>query len=103
MSDNFIQPNRALEEQIAACRNSNEIRDVLLHYQELNSLPTKYDRAALPSREWAAPESAESQKVIGPPLVRRDVTLDDGSIKTVTAYSTSGLDILEQALRGKHF
>jgi hypothetical protein len=98
MSDNFTQPNRALEEQIAACRNSNEIRDVLLRYQELNALPTKYDRAALPSREWAAPESAEAQKSAGPALVRRDVTMADGSIKTVTAYSTSGLDLLEREL-----
>ena len=99
MSDNFTQPNRALEEQIAACRNSNEIRDVLLHYQETNSLPTKYDRAALPSREWASPESAEAPKSNLPPLLQRDVRLDDGSVKTISAYSTSGLDFLEQQLR----
>jgi hypothetical protein len=98
MSDNFTQPNRALEEQIAACRNSNEIRDVLLHYQETNSLPTKYDRAALPTREWASPESAEAPKSNLPPLVRRDVTMPDGSIKTIFGYSTSGLDFLEREL-----
>jgi hypothetical protein len=101
MSDNFTQPNRALEEQIAACRNSNEIRDVLLHYQELNALPTKYDRVALPSREWAAPESAEAPKVNAEAMFRRDVTMADGSVKTVTAYSTSGLDFLERTLLGK--
>jgi hypothetical protein len=98
MSDNFTKANPQLERDIAACRNSNEIRDVLLHYQELNSLPTKYDRAALPTREWAAPESAEAPKA-NEKLLRRTFTDNKGVSHEVTGYSLSGLDYLENEIR----
>lgn len=50
MSQDFTKPNAQLEAQIAAATTKEELDAVLLRYQELNGMPTRFDRVALPSR-----------------------------------------------------
>lgn len=51
MAEDFIRKgDKALEAKIAACRTQEELDAVLLHFQEANGMPTRFDRVALPSR-----------------------------------------------------
>jgi hypothetical protein len=101
VSDNFIQPNAALEAQIAACQSSAEIAEVLRRHQEANGIPRQTDRySPAPAALAMLPPVVDAPKEDGR-LLRRAATLDDGRIQLVEAYSHYGLDILTAALLGK--
>ena len=100
MSENFTRKNPALEKEIAACRSSEEISAVLLRYQELNGMPTKFDRVALPESAG----TSSSEPVVEAPkndgrLLRKAITMPDGVVRLIEADSFYGLDILERELR----
>lgn len=98
MADDFIRVgDKALEAKIAAARNANEIRDILLADQQSRGFATKFDRVALPERWATAPDSTEAPTT-DMPLLRRAVTVN-GVTKIITAYSCTGLDTLENELR----
>lgn len=103
MSENFTRENPALSAKLAAAKSPDELRDILLAYQQANGLPNATDRVALPSRTSDAPSPSqpEAAKDDGTQLFRRAVTLDNGTIRLIEAYSVGGLDVLESALRGK--
>lgn len=102
MSPDFTKPNPALELKLAACRSSQEIQATLLAYQEAQGVPTKYDRVALPTSSGTVSSEpvAEAPKAVGR-LLRKAITLYDGTIRLIEADSFYGLDILEAAPRGK--
>ena len=100
MSENFTRKNPALEKEIAACRSSEEISAVLLRYQELNGMPTKFDRVALPgSAGTSSPQRVAAAKEKDETLLCRIITRPDGSQLLLEAWSFSGLDFLELEAR----
>jgi hypothetical protein len=98
MSSDFTRKNPALEKIIAACMTKEDLDAALLRYQELNNMPTRYDRVALPSRLGDAPSQSAEEPTINLPLLRRSVVVN-GVTHVLTGYSDSGIDVLEQALR----
>lgn len=97
MTQDFIRRNPALEKIIEKCWTKEDLDAALLRYQELNNMPTRYDRVALPTQMGDAPSHAEEPSNSVPPLLRREVTVN-GIKKVITAYSCTGLDTLEAAL-----
>jgi len=95
----FTSKNAALEAKLAACNSSAELAEVLRAHQEANGLPQLYDRYAVPAGNVQAVPSAEAPKAVDDRLLRRAVTLDNGAVRLIEAYSATGLDQLENALR----
>jgi hypothetical protein len=103
MSQDFTQENKALELKLSVCRTSEELADVLRAHQIANGRTPLQDRYAVPAGNvrWAEPPSAAPK--VDERLMRRDVRLSDVSLKTVTAFSVTGLDFLEGELLGKRY
>jgi hypothetical protein len=94
----FTKSNPALEAKIAACRTKEDLDEVLRTHTESLGMPASYDRYPVPARTEALQPSADVPKDDGI-LLRKAVTLPDGRIQLIEAYSHYGLDILEAALR----
>jgi hypothetical protein len=103
MTTDFTRANPALEKAIAEAKTKEDLDAVLLRWQELNGMATRYDRAGLPGSAGTSSSQPQPEAVpqeVGRSL-RKAITLDDGTIKLIEADSFYGLDILENALRGK--
>jgi hypothetical protein len=98
MSSDFTKANPQLEKEIAGCQTQQELADVLLRHQFANGLPNATDRVALPSRMGDSLSQSPEAPKNDLPLLRRAVTVN-GVTKIITAYSCTGLDVLEAELK----
>ena len=101
MSTDFTRENPALSKEIESAKSPEELSAVLLRYQELHGMATRYDRVALPGSVGTSSSQPRTEplKDDGRQLLRRAVTLDNGTIHCIEAYSVGGLDALETSLR----
>lgn len=100
MAEDFIRRgDKALEAKLAAARDGDEIRDILLADQLQRGMPTKYDRVGLPgSAGTGSSEPIVETPKSGDQLFRRAVTIGNVT-RLLEAYSVGGLDALENSLR----
>jgi hypothetical protein len=103
MSESFIKSNPSLEKAISAASSPEQIRELCLQSGERQGVLTRRrDGSITLSDQFAvqpAPVAAAQPEEDGPYLLKRAVRLPDGSIQLLTAYSCSGLDQLQAALR----
>lgn len=65
MSTDFTRENPTLSAKIAAAKSPDELRDILIEYQQANGLPNATDRVALPSRSGDSSSSAPVESAGG--------------------------------------
>lgn len=103
MSQDFTKPNAQLEAQIAAATTKEELDAVLLRYQELNGMPTRFDRVALPSRsgDSSSQPSAPIESSGGTPRYR--VIYPHGNARfELEGNSEADLDAQEAKIRAMY-
>jgi len=107
MSEDFTSKirNPELENAISQARTSGELRELMLQelarQGQIVRTRDEFDirqgpRAGASETQPAAQPVAEPQSDT---LLRRAVRLDNGTVRLVEAFSVSGLDILERALK----
>lgn len=104
MSTDFTAPNKPLEDAIAKCKSVSELAEVLRLHQDKTGVARFDNRyTKMPQPSVTLPSSAEPQAPAdGTVLLRRAVVMSDGTTRLLEAYSPTGLDVLERALRLGH-
>jgi hypothetical protein len=104
MENNLPAPTKAFAAAIQNAKTPEDLQDVLRQFKTAQGLPSLYDghilEAQYPPTRTGAQPTAEASKA-DDRLFRRAVTLDNGVVRLIEAFSVGGLDVLEQALRGK--
>jgi len=93
--------NPTLDKLIAECRTAQEISEVCkAQGEQMGLLVRERDGSVSVREQWAAPAASPApQSGSDDTLLRRAVTLDDGTVRLIEAWSVRGLDVLEKALR----
>jgi hypothetical protein len=102
MSEDFTNKavSAALAEKLRAARTPEEIRDLCVQDGERRGVFVRDASGSTSVRENpVAPQPAPQAASQSDQLLRRAVTLPSGTTRLLEAYSESGLDILERALR----
>lgn len=104
MAQDFINKtvDAALAEKIRSATSTAEIRELCVASGEQVGILVR-DRSGEVSvrKEFVVPQSAPKPEPQADELMKRAVRLPDNSIQLITAYSTSGLDTLQRALRAE--
>ena len=98
---------REFEQKVMECTSAEDLRELSKQFFVETGAITREHRGVgaevvvAAQRTYVPPTSKSVLDDYKDQLIRKAVTLPDGTIRMIEAYSQTGLDILEKSLTGK--